>query len=127
MHEGFRSLDVFGARGAFEGVGAAKEIFVRGRGCFRGSNARHERAHALQVLGLLGGEDLQKRWIGGTQTRYLATAQRNSWASELRLAAAFSDCLVLVAVCWVATLMLRKACVTCSKPICCWLLPPTIC
>jgi hypothetical protein len=59
-------------------MGAAEKFFVSGRGRFRRSDGGHSRAHALQVLGLLGGEYLQKRWIGRTQTLYLATALRSS-------------------------------------------------
>jgi len=59
-------------------MGAAQKFFVRGGGGLRRSDARYDRPHALQVLGLLGGEYLQKRWIGRTQIRYLTTALRNS-------------------------------------------------
>ena len=129
MGQIFGGLETDSATGALQRVGAPQDLFER----TRASLDRHPRkrlgedANPLNVFCLLGRKDLEQVAVEIAQSRYLSTVLRSCCESTARFWAARSDCLVPVAVSWLAMPILRKASVTCSKPICCWLLPPTIC
>ena len=66
-------------------------------------------------------------WLISIRVDISPTASRSWWLWVLRLATAFSSCTVPAAVCDAAWRMSCMPCVTCSKPICCWLVAPMIC
>ena len=81
----------------------------------------------FQVLGVLALKNARKFLADGGQSRYPSVAVPSCAPRSVRTAAAFSVARVLVAACSLPRLRSFMACMTFSNPICCWLVPATIC
>src|SRR5579864_2932736 len=88
---------------------------------------REDRADVFQMLGVLALKNGGELLADGGQSRYPSVAAPSCVPRSVRMAAAFSVCRVLPAACSLPRLRSFIACITLSKPICCWLVPATIC
>src|SRR5688572_22978892 len=88
---------------------------------------RQDRADMLQVLRMLALKDSGEFFANTGQSRYPCVAATSSLPRSPRIAADFSVWRVLMAACSPARLKSFMACITFSKPICCWFVPAAIC
>ena len=114
---------------AFQTVRAAERLIqLRSALGFRDVfEQRQDRANMRQMVGVLALENSREFLVDPGQILYPAVAVCSCMLRSVRLAAALSVCRLLVAACslpWLRSFMARA---TLSKPICCWLVPATIC
>src|SRR5207237_5267835 len=88
---------------------------------------RENRADLPQMFGVLRLKDGCQSFVNARQSRYLSVVFRSCCPSEARSAAAFSIWRVLDAAWSLLWPISFTARITCSKPICCWLVPAIIC
>jgi hypothetical protein len=86
-----------------------------------------DRAYMFQMLSLLALKNGRKLLLNRGQSRNPSVASRSCVPTLLRLAADFSVCRLLMVACSLPRLRSFMACITFSNPICCWLVPATIC